>query len=209
MVSFPFAAAVAGVVAGAADDSRRKWSRGNRLDDSPSDSRPKAGCKPSGVEARRYDSRRRESCVNGVWWGRGWQRRSTTAAAAPEGERENRERGWGTVKVPALDKPTPRRPAPRSRPRPPPPSRYRLAASRGPSNDYQNDTESPASDCRCGGGRTRRAFKFNTPVRRRRGQRSLEKCSVKVAPSAREILNRRAEFAARPRHGLSPPPISS
>lgn len=59
MVSFPFATA-------AADGSGRKWSQGNRLDDSPSDSRPEAGCKPSGVEARRYDSRRRESCVNGV-----------------------------------------------------------------------------------------------------------------------------------------------
>lgn len=75
------------------------------------------------------------------------------------------------MKVLTLDKSSsPRRPAPRSWPRPLPP-RHRLAASRGPSNDYQNDTELPASDCRGGRreGCARRAFKFSPHSR---GQRS-------------------------------------
>lgn len=108
------------------------------------------------------------------------------AVAAPEGERENREWGWGTVKVLTLDKPSPHRPAPRSWPWPPPP-RHRLAASRGPSNDYQNDTESPASDCR-GGRRERGArdapLSFHPMVGGVKGRR--KECSMKVALLARE-----------------------
>lgn len=110
---------------------------------------------------------------------------ATVVVATPEGERENREWGWGTVKVLTLDKPSPRRPAPRSWTRPPPP-RHRLAASRGPSNDYQNDTESSASDCRGGRweGRARRAFKFS-PHGGVKGRR--KECSMKVALLTREM----------------------
>lgn len=132
------------------------------------------------------------------------------APAAPEGEREKRGGGWGwgTVKVLTLDKPSPRR-SPRQghgrglHPRDSTSSRrltgtverlserYGIAGvwlpRRGWGKGWEREREGGRVE------RARRAFKFSPPCGGR-GQRSPEKCSVKVVLSTREY---RASFLAK------------